>query len=534
MRHTFCVLLCSALTLGAQHTHTPSASEKPVSLYPGLGTYSHRINTSNPEAQKYFDQGLALLYGFNRYEALRSFRKAAELDPKAVMPLWGIAAALAPHINMDMDGDVDLKEGCAALTRANPLSLNATEYERGYLESAASRCPEYKPEAYGNAMRQIYQRYPDDLDAATLYAESLMIPVRWRWFQADGQPAGQMDEAIRILEQVMRRDRNHPGANHFYIHAVEMSPSPERAIPSAIRLMGVVPAAGHLVHMPGHIWLALGEWETAAAVNEQAARADRNYFATTGVQGGYAGYYLHNLHFIVYARAMQGRAANAIAAADFLAAESRPALETMAEMADCFIPYNILARVRFHRWNEILAAPKPAEKLLSTTALWHWARAQAYNAQGNAAGAQQEAKSFDEVKARVPAEWPWLNNKARAALDLAGEVLQARLATSNADAISHWRRAVEMQDQLVYDEPPPWYMPLRESLGAALLRSGNATEAEQVFREGLRRLPRNGRMLFGLHAALDAQNRKDAAELVKREFDREWKGADTMLRMADF
>lgn len=498
-----------------------------MALLAGMGTHAHPIATANPQAQKYFDQGFTLLYGFNRYEALRSFRKAAELDPASPMPLWGIAMALGPHINMDMDGDLNVPEGCSALRKA--AALKASAYERAYVDAALSRCPEYRADGYIAAMRALYERYPDDQDAATLYAESLMIPARWNWWRADGTPAPGMAEAVSVLELVMRRATNHPGANHFYIHAVEMSPSPERAIPASQRLMGIVPAAGHLVHMPGHIWLRLGEWDTAAAVNERAAQVDREYFARTGVQSGYLGYYLHNLQFIAYARAMQGRSREAVAAADTLVKEAGPMIAAMPEMVDAIAPYPIFLRVRFQRWADVLALSKPGEKLLATTALWHWARAHAHAAQGDRPAALVEAGLFRAAKAKVGPEYPWLINKAAQVLAVADAALEARLAGS----VEHWRKAVEWQDALGYDEPPPWFMPLRESLGGALLRAGDAAAAEAVFREGLRRTPHNGRMLFGLMKALEAAGKNEAAEMVRREFERDWTAADTALDVKD-
>ncbi|WP_321470165.1 hypothetical protein [uncultured Paludibaculum sp.] len=525
-------ILLAAASAGAQHSHhvTPPG-ERPVELLGHLGPYSHRIATTNPDAQKYFDQGLNLMYGFNRYEALRSFRKAAELDPKAIKPLWGIAMALGPHINMDMDGDVNLKEGCAAIEKASKLTGSA--YETAYLDSAASRCPEYRPDQAIAAMRNLHERYPDDPDAAALYAESIMVKSRWKWWNADGTPAAGMAKAVETLEQVMRRHPNHPGANHFYIHAVEMSPSPERAVPSAQRLMAIMPAAGHMVHMPGHIWVILGDWETAASVNERAAQVDREYFARTGVQSSYLGYYIHNVHFIAYSRGMQGRPVEAIAAADLMNKESSAVVESMPEMLDAFTPYAIFMRVRFGRWDELLGLAKPHPKLLATTALWHWARALSSAAQGDRAVAAREAALFQEARAKVPAEWPWMNSKAVNVLAMADEILQARLAPDAKAAVPHWQRAVALQDDLNYDEPPAWYMPLRESLGAALLRSGDGAGAEAVFREGLRRSARNGRMLFGLMKSLEAQQKPEAAEFVRREYEREWKSPASPLRIEE-
>ena len=531
---TLLIVLVGCAVLNAQHgAHSSKSSEKPVALLGNLGTYSHRISTSNPEAQQFFDQGLRLLYGFNRYEALRSFRRAAELDSEAAMPQWGVAMTLGPHINMDSDGDVKVEESCQALSKARQLAATRSAYERAYVEAVANRCPTYEPDRYIDGMRQLYEKYPDDLDAATLYAESLMVRVRWQWWQPDGLPAPGMAQAVSVLESVMRRDPIHPGANHFYIHAVEMSPSPERAIPSAYRLMGIMPGAGHMIHMPAHIWLILGEWETAASLNERAAQADREYFATSGVQSSYIGYYIHNLHFVAYARSMQGRAEDAIKVADLMTTECATAVEAMPEMVDAFSPYGIFARVRFNRWDEMLSLPKPHPKLLASNALWHWGRAISLVAKGDRSTALKEADEFRRAKGKLPPQWAWMNSKASAVLAVADAILDARLAPDHRTAVEHWRRAVALQDRLRYDEPPAWYMPTRESLGASLLRTGDAAEAEAVFREGMRRSVRNGRMLFGLLKSLEAQGKTDAVQFVRDEFEREWKQADVKIRIED-
>ncbi len=515
------------LTLSAQ------PQEKPVALISGLGTYSHAIFTRSPEAQKYFNQGLNLLYGFNRYEALRSFRRASELDPAAAMPYWGIAMAQAPYINMDIDGDFHAKESCDAIHHGLALREGVPARERAYLEAANKRCPDGAPAPYIAAMRDVAQRFPDDLDAATFYAESLLIPTRWKWWTSDGQPADGTEEAVRVLDQVLRHDADHPGANHLYIHAVEASPTPERAIPSAQRLMGEVPAAGHLVHMPAHIWLLLGEYDLAADVNERAAAVDQKYFDSTGVMSSYMGYMMHNVDFVGYARAMQGRKDDAYRAAQKLAVSAAPMAKEMPQVVDSVMPRPLFALLRFNRWDDILAVQPPASGLHASVALWHYARALAFNAKHSAADAGREKEAFHAAVRALPADWPWSTNKASDALALAAETLDARLAPSPAASIPHWRRAVEMQDRLVYDEPPSWYYPIRESLGAALLRSGNAPEAEKVFRDGLRRSPRNGRMLFGLMQSLEAQHNTDAATLVHREFDRAWKKADVTLNIDD-
>jgi len=511
-----------------------AAPETPVALYPGLGAWRHAIATRSPEAQKFFDQGLSLLYGFNRYEALRSFRKASELDSRSAMPYWGIAMALGPHINMDGDGDVDPKAGCEALQTGLRLT-GVPDAERAYLDAAAKRCPAYEPQTYAAAMKALAARYPDDLDAQTFYAESLMLPIRWKWYSADGTAAPGEVEAEHVLEGVLRRWPAHPGANHFYIHAVESSTTPERAVPSAQRLMAIVPAAGHLVHMPGHIWLVLGDWETAATVNERAAEVDRRYFAASNVTASaYSGYYVHNLHFILYARLMQGRKAEALRAAGEMKQAMSPmitAMPAMAQMMQPFAAVPVFAQVRVAGWDAILKLPQPNAGLSTSTAVWHYARTLALLARGDRAAALREQREFEAARGKVPADQPWSNNLTSDVLALGTEILAARTAGSPALAVPHWQRAVALQDALIYDEPPPWYYPIRESLGAELIRAGRAAEAEAVFREGISRIPRNGRMLFGLMESLRSQGKSDAAELVRREFEAAWQKADLKLTL---
>lgn len=296
------------------------------------------------------------MYGFNRYEARRSFRKALELDPSAVMAQWGLAMALGPYLNMNMDPDVHMKESCDAL-KAGAATKDITATEQAWLEAAAARCPDCsQPQKYVAAMRALAARFPD---AQTLFAESLLVPVRWHFYSPSGKPAEGVEEAQRVLEAVLRRYPNHPGANHFYIHAVESSPTPERAIPSAQRLMGTVPSAGHMVHMPGHIWLALGDYDTAVAVNERAAQVDRDYFAKTGVMSSYYMNYLHNLVFILYARAMQGRLIETRQAIDTMRSSFGPMMPIMPQMAGAFEMYIALIETRMGMWDELLAAPEP-------------------------------------------------------------------------------------------------------------------------------------------------------------------------------
>jgi tetratricopeptide (TPR) repeat protein len=526
-----------------QHGHAPAAKPETAMLLEGMGEAHHPIWTSNPEAQKFFDQGLALIYGFNREEALRSFRRAAQLDPKAPMPQWGIALGLGPHINMDGDGDYLPKEGNEAIQKAVALSASAPEQERALIAAMSTRFS-IDPKAgekqlsiaYRQAMAAFVRNYPDDLDAKTLYAESIMCLSRWDYWEPDGKPKRDTDEFVAVLEEVLRREPHHIGANHYYIHAVEASPTPERALPSAARLMGLAPLAGHLVHMPGHIFLRTGDFEQAAFTNERAVRADQEYIKQAKVAPGVysMGYASHNIHFIVFARSMSGRFADARKAADELAAHVAPGLTIMPPMVDYFGVNSLLVLYRFNRWDDILKVAEPNAKLPVTAALWRFARCTAFARKGQTADAQSERKAFDAATAKVPSDYMLTFNPAGNVLKVAAAILDARLSADDASAVTHWRRAVAAQDALHYDEPPPWFYPVRESLGAALLRSGKPVEAEAVFREDLRLNPRNGRSLFGLMKALEAQNKTAEAAWVQREFDRAWKFADTQLKIEDY
>jgi tetratricopeptide (TPR) repeat protein len=526
----------------AQHQHS-TPSDKPAVLLPGMGDHHHPISTRSPEAQKFFDQGLALVYGFNRDEALRSFRRAAELDPQAAMPHWGIALATGPHINVESDGDMQPKVALEALEKARSLRANGPENERAYIEALARRfsadpnAEQSKLDAeYSKAMGELAKRYPDDLDAATLYAESLMNFHRWNWWSADGKPAAGAEEAVAVLESVLKRHPNHAGANHFYIHVIEASPNPERGLLAATHLMGANPGIGHMIHMPGHIFLRVGDYEMSAITNELAVKADRRYLEITGGRESvYAmGYYPHNIHFVAVARAAQGRMKAAIEAADELSKAAMPAISVMPQMPDYFVPTKLYVLLRFHRWDGILSEPAPDPKLVYTKTIWHYARALAFAANRKTNDAQSEVRAFAEARKAVSEKQALSFNLAQRVLNVPEHILAARLAADDRAAIPHWRKAVEAQDALRFDEPPPWHYPVRESLGGALLRLGQAAEAEAVFREDLRRNLRNPRSLFGLMESLKAQNKTYEAGWVGREFERAWKHAEVPLRIADF
>jgi tetratricopeptide (TPR) repeat protein len=378
---TACVLLAGIGSLFAQ--------SNPAGLIPGIGQLHHAISTKNPEAQRFFDQGLTLVFAFNHEEAARSFRRAAELDPQSAMPYWGVALALGPCINLDVDPPHE-KAAYEAVQKAIALSSGVGEIERAYIQALAKRYSAdpgvnlRKLDAdYAHAMGELSKRYPDDLDAATLYAESLMDLHPWKLWSLDGRPAEGTNEIVAVLESVLRRDPNHIGANHYYIHAVEASPHPEWALASAKRMETLAPAAGHLVHMPAHIYMRVGEYTAAARSNALAAEADRVYLRATGTTGSMydAMYYAHNLHFLAAADSMAGNLVAAKRAADELVAHVGTMVHSMPT-AEFYMPTPMFVLVRFHRWDEILKVPAPEPSLAMTTAFWHFARGSAAAATG--------------------------------------------------------------------------------------------------------------------------------------------------------
>jgi tetratricopeptide (TPR) repeat protein len=518
--------------------------EKPAILMPGMGTLHHPVSTANPDAQKFFDQGLTFIYAFNHHEAVRSFKRAAELDPLMAMAYWGIALALGPNINLDVDPERE-KAACDAIQKAFSLASKAPKSERSYIEALARRYS-IDPKAdlkklavdYKNAMGELVKHYPDDLDAATLYAESAMDLRPWQLWTTDGKPAEGTEEIVTVLESVLRRDPNHPGAIHYYIHAVEASPNPERALAYAPKLPSLIPAAGHLVHMPAHIYQRTGDYESAALSNQEAARADEAYIKYTGAQGIYPlMYYSHNLHFLAIAYSMEGRFADAMNAARQLESNIRPHIKEMP-MLEGFMTVPPLLLVRFRRWDDIEKLARPEQSMKATNAVWHFARSMAFLAKSRTTKAEREQKAFLEAVKAVPAEATFGLNSASKVLKIADYVLAARIAGTatkpdSKTVLESLRKAVEIEDSLAYDEPPAWFLPVRESLGGALMMTGDYAGAEQVFRADLEKNRRNGRSLFGLVESLKAQGKTHAASLVEQSFEKAWNNADTKLRLGD-
>jgi tetratricopeptide (TPR) repeat protein len=535
----FAVLFASSSTL-AQHPHQMPVDSRPVTLMSGLGRLHHPVSTKNPEAQKFFEQGLLLLYAFNHAESIRSFQRAAELDPDLAMAQWGIALALGPNINSDVD---PAREKAAFEAVQKALSMKAPLPERAYIEALAKRYS-IDPNAdlrklsidYHIAMRQLFKSYPDDLDAATLYAESGMDLRPWKLWSKDGSPAEGTEELISVLESVLRRNPDHVGANHYYIHVVEASRHPEWAIPSADRLTRTVKTAGHLVHMPSHIYMRVGDYELAASSNKDASKVDREYIEANNIKGMYAaGYYSHNLHFLAIANSMQGKFHEALTASDQLSDNVKPYLADIPSL-ESFLPTSTLVLVRFRKWDELLKTPQPPQQVLLTSGIWHWSRAMAYAAKGQKQAAQSERELFRGIAVKLPKDTEWGLNRAVDIFAVASKVLDAKLDVAEGDtgkAIAELTEAVALEDAFAYDEPPAWFLPTRECLGGVLLRAGKFEEAEQVFRADLERNSRNPRSLFGLVESLKAQNKNDSVQMVQSEFDQAWKNADEKLNDSD-
>ncbi|MGH9754562.1 MAG: tetratricopeptide repeat protein [Blastocatellia bacterium] len=534
--------LSLALTAGAFAQHEQhSSSDRPARLIAGLSDLHYPVSTKNPEAQKFFDQGLALIYAFNHEEARRSFEQAARLDPKLAMAQWGIALAVGPNYNEPQIDPARLSAARRALEKANELAVGASEKERDYIVALTKRFhipDDLKKSAmdYRDAMSALRKKYPKDVDAAALCADSMMNLIPWQLWTKDGRPAEGTTEIVAILESALKLSPNHIGANHLYIHAVEASKNPGRAMESANKLGKLAPNAGHLVHMPSHIYIRTGDYEAAAKVNEAAAEVDRAYIKATGARGMYpAMYYSHNLHFQVESYNCMGRYAEAKRAATQLTDNVRGHLKDMP-MLEGFLPSTFFVDLRFNRWDDVLNLPAPGKETPITGALLCYARGVAFAAKGKVAEAENERRLFSSASNSVSGETPFGLNTVAGVFKIAGHALDARIAAAKGDrraAVEHWRKAVAAQDDLNYDEPPSWYYPVRESLGAALLVAGDAVEAESVFRKNLEDNPRNGRSLFGLAESLKKQRKTQDERRARAEFEKAWKNADVKLKIED-
>ena len=551
----FIIVLCVAAIAACRSEPAPappaqaSTTSPPAAAMPApltFGEHHHPIRTSNPETQRLFDQGLAQAFGFNHEAAVRSFERAAEIDPAAPMPHWGKAWALGPNYNLDID-EPRAVAAFESAAKARSLAANASEHERAYVDALATRYSANPKadraalaRAFSQAMGALSRRYPDDLDAAVIYAESMMNLNPWKLWTPDYRPAPRTEEIVRVLESVLLRNPGHLGANHYYIHAVEASRTPARALASAQRLAKIAESSGHLLHMPAHIYARTGDHASAAAANAAGAAADRRYIAIAPPNGQYGMmYYPHNLHFLADSHMMQGRFADAQQAAARVAELLSPHA-AMMPMVESMVVQPVSVLMRFGRYSDILALQPPPDDRPVQRAWHHFARGTALAKTGKADAAAAERKLLETAVAAVPETAAFGGGgwaSAASALKVAALSLDARIAAARAEhdmAVRFWQQAVAAADQLPYDEPPVWFYPVRESLGAALLAAGRAPDAERVFREDLVKHPRNARALFGLQAALASQGKEPSAAMIEREFEAAWRNADTKLRIEDY
>jgi tetratricopeptide (TPR) repeat protein len=505
--------------------------------FPDLGRYHRSITTKSPDAQRYFDQGLLLLYAFNLEEAQRSFEQAVRLDPGCASCSWGAGMALGPHINLPAQA-----ERTKAAHRAAQAALagagRVKPVERALIEALATRYSDPPPadprgqraldEAYAAAMRKVAGRFPDDLDVQALFAEALMNLRPWDLWSKDGEPRPETPEIIAALERVLARDPGHPGANHYYIHTLEASPHPERALAAADRL-GALTQAGHLVHMPAHIYMRVGRYEDAAEANRRAIAAEKVYVEKAQPKGFHWMYVAHNPQFLMAAAMMEGRRAEALSAAREATGYLGPEMLRQMPGYDFSLVYPQWVLVRFARWDEALAEPAPPEDLRFAKAMWHAARGIALSARSRPEEAEAERAAFEKVASAIPSEATEGLNPASRLLTIARELLAGEIAAGGGrtdEAVAHLRSAVKAEDELSYNEPSDWYYPARHHLGAALLAAGRAADAQLVYEEDLRRNPGNGWALAGLAESLKRQGKAAEAAAAQQRLDKAWARAD--------
>lgn len=554
------VLVCfvagiSYVYLTRRHAEAVTTTQVPqppigATLLPGLGKHHHPVSTAGSEVQRWFDQGLMLTFGFNHDAAGRSFLKAAELDPQCAMCWWGAALVLGPHVNAGMD-PADNAKAWMWLQKAQALAPKATAAEQAYIEALAARYAENPPAdrksldlAYAEATGRLVAKYPDDLDAATLHAEALMDLQPWDYYDAELKPKGGTAEVLRLLESVMARDPDHAGGLHLYIHAVEASADPQRGVAAADHLRSLIPGSGHLVHMPAHIYGRVGRWHDAAIANQRAIEADNSYLALCRPAPGLypLGYVPHNHHFLWFAATMEGDSATALSAA--VATAQRTSDEKLIrtpgfEAMQYFTLTPLFAKVRFGRWDELVAIPKPAEDLPYMLAIWHYAQGMAAVRQKRLEAARSHHAGLLKASADPGIEkmMVWNRYSLIHGVKIAERTLAAELASAakdDATALGALLQAVAIEDAIPYDEPPGWHMPVRQSLGATLLAAHKPAEAEVVYREELRRNPENGWSLFGLSQALRAEKKLAEAREVDARFKQAWQHADVELSASRF
>ncbi|MGB5815090.1 MAG: tetratricopeptide repeat protein [Thermoanaerobaculia bacterium] len=536
------IILLTVLALGPVQP-VGAAEDNPIGpLLEGMGTHHHPITTEDSMVQRYFDQGLVLAYGFNHAEAARSFREAIRRDPDCASCYWGLSYVLGPNINSMMNAE-DLPEAWKALQKAVALVDSASEQEQAYIRALETRYTKDLPEdrshldvAYADAMREVARRYPKDTDAGTLFAEALMDTTPWDYWRENGKPKPETVEILETLTAVIDRDPNHPGANHLYIHIVEAQ-QPEMAVAAADRLGGLVPGAGHLVHMPSHIYIRMGRYHDASVANQKAIAADDDYVTACRKQGLYPVMYMpHNHHFLWAAASIEGRSELAISAAREIARNQdldvarQPGLTSLQH----YWITPVYALTRFGKWEAILEEPAPPDDMIYPLGVWHYARGIALTRLGRLDQAKTELARLTEIGADPELELVtvWDLNTTDNLIAIAREVLSGEIAAAEGDyetALRHLEAGVELEDALVYDEPPTWHAPVRLNLGAVLLAAGRPAEAEKIYREDLETFPDNGWALLGLEQSLEAQGKTDEATAVAGQFKKAWQHADIEL-----
>lgn len=523
-------------------------AERTAPLLEGMGDLHWKISTASELAQRYFDQALTLAYGFNHLEAERSFREAARLDDSCAMCFWGAALVLGPNINDPVPTPDREVKAYQTLQEAKARLPYASDKERALIEALQTRYQAEPPSdrkpldrAYADAMRAVAKRFPDDIQIQTLYAEAMMDTMPWAYWTKDGKPKPLTKEVFATLDYVLERDPKHPGANHFYIHAVEQE-QPERGVKAADSLRRVVPGAGHLVHMPSHIYIRVGRYHDGSLSNEMAVEADNDYVTQCRAQGIYpVAYVPHNHHFLWATTTMEGRSADALAAARHTAAHVDRSLirDVQFGVLQHFSAIPYYALVRFGKWDDILREPPPDADLLYPTAVWHYARGIAYARRGELDRAKKELKQVRTIAADAKLEEIriWGLNPTSSLARIAALVLQAEIAAASKDAktaVAKLRKAIAIEDSLIYGEPPDWFYPVRHNLGAILLEAGKARAAERVYRADLARFPDNGWSLFGLAQSLRAQGKSKEAVKVERQFEKAWQHADVEITASRF
>lgn len=535
-------LLLASCQFGAGTLEAPVSDHLTVDApraqrFEEIGPYRRPVTTSSDEAQRYFDQGLAWMYSFNHDEAIRSFAKAAELDPDCAMAWWGISICEGPNYNDPVMTDERSGAAWSALKEAEARAASASPVERGLIEALAARYafpwPEDRTalnEAYAAAMEELLARFPDDPEVGTLYGESLMVLRPWQLYTIDRLPEADTAKITSALEAVLEKHPNNPGANHLYIHAVEPSLEPERALPAADRLRNQIPVSGHMNHMPSHIYVQTGDWDKSIVQNRAAMRRDTAYLERSPDQGIQHMYIVHNAHMLAYSAMMVGQETEAMEAArSMLPGVPEQMLPAVADFVDLWMSSVYDVQKRFGRWDAILAEPAPPETLPITTAIWRAHRAIALAAKHEFEDAEAEYERFKEARDAFPEDKMSGSDATRRILEVSDHFIRGEIALQRGQwdrAIAALEQAVEVEDSLSYGEPPQWLQPTRHTLGAVLLKAGRPADAEAVYLEDLERWPGNGWSLLGLSRSLRAQGKLEAAAAAQTRYEAAWKGAD--------